>query len=84
MKCIRDIKLSKGTADYGHPKAYQKMKVGAYDQLDDEDDDYMVGEPEEVEETSDGEKPSGSESVDSEEEDSDVADNWWEHQDSPD
>jgi hypothetical protein len=84
MKCIRDIKLSKGTADYGHPKQYQKMKVGAYDQLDDEDDDYMVGEPEEVEETSDGEKPSGSESADSEEEDSDMADNWWEHQDSSD
>ena len=82
MKCIRDIKLSKGTADYGHPKAYQKMKVGAYDQLDDEDDDYMVGEPEE--ETSDGEKPSGSESASSEEEDSDRADNWWEHQDSSD
>jgi hypothetical protein len=59
------------------------MKVGAYDQLDDEDDDYMVGEPEEVEETSDGEKPSGSESADSEE-DSDMADNWWEHQDSSD
>ena len=43
MKCFQAAKTTSGTADFGEPRAYQKMKVGAFNQLkDDPIDEYEI------------------------------------------
>ena len=83
MKCFQNIKVSNGTADFGKPKAYQKLKVGGFDQQEEgeieEDpiDEYEIEneDEEEVQQTSDGELPT-------EDSSEDIAEDWWNQQES--
>ena len=53
MKCFQNVKVTSGTADFVKPKTYQKMKVGGYDQLEDEPiDNYEIESDKEKEGTS--------------------------------
>ena len=73
MKCFQTVKVTSGTADFRKPRAYQKMKVGGYDQLEDDPiDKYEIESDREKEgqlQTSDGELPETSSE--------DIVEKWW-------
>jgi hypothetical protein len=61
MKCFPDVKVTSGTADFVKPRTYQKLKVGGFNQLEDEAiDEYEItsddGEEGQVQ-TSEGKLP---------------------------
>jgi len=66
MDCYRWKRVEKGTAPFSKPKAYQQLKVRAYDQEEDPIDLYTTDE----EDSGNEEEDSGSEDSGSEEEDS--------------
>jgi hypothetical protein len=74
MKCFQSIKVTNGTADFGKPKTYQKLKVGGFDQLEDDPiDKYEIQSDEEKQgqvQTSDGELSNDTDSKD-------IAEDWW-------
>jgi len=84
--CYRPIKLDKGTADFPKAKAYQKMRIGAVEIEEGEEDLYDVeSESEELRDTATGteesSESSSSESSSSEtdsSESSEMQENWWE------
>jgi hypothetical protein len=74
MKYFQSVKVTNRTADFAKPKTYQKLKVGGFDQLEDEPiDEYEVESDKEKEgqiQTSKGELPT-------EESSEDVTEEWW-------
>ena len=82
--CFRQIKLDKGTADFPKAKAYQKMRIGAVEFEQGEEDLYdLDSESEELRDTASDQESDSSTSEDdsesSEESDdhSEMEDNWW-------
>jgi hypothetical protein len=93
MDCFRWQRMEKGTAPFPKPKAYQQLKVGAYEQDEDEDEDeeqidlYTTDEEsseDEGKESNDDEEMSDLENECLEEDDEEVQEeeddqgNWWE------
>jgi hypothetical protein len=72
MKCFQSVKVTSGTADF--QRNYQKLKVGGFEQLEDDPiDEYEIESDQEKEgqlQTSEGELPESSE---------DIATDWWNH-----
>jgi hypothetical protein len=73
MKCFHSAKVTTGTAHFGKPKTYQKLKVGGFEQLEDDPiDDFEIESNQETEgqlQTSEGELPT--------DDSDDIAENWW-------
>jgi hypothetical protein len=74
MKCFQSVKVKNRTADFVKPRTYQKLKVGGFDQLEDESiNDFEIESDQEKEgqlQTSEGELPT-------EESSQDIAEDWW-------
>jgi hypothetical protein len=74
IKCFQSVKVMNGTADFGKPRTYQKLKVGGFDQLEDDPiDEFEIESDLEKEgqlQTSEGELPT-------EESSEDIAKDWW-------
>jgi hypothetical protein len=74
MKCFQEVKDTSGMADFVKPRTYQKLKVGGFDQLEDDPiDEYEIESDAEKEgqvQTSEGELPT-------EESSEDIAEDWW-------
>ena len=74
MKCFQSVKVTNGTADFGKPRTYQKLKVGGFDQLEDDPiNEFEIESDQEKEgqlQTSEGELPT-------EELSEVVAEEWW-------
>jgi hypothetical protein len=74
LKCFQDAKITSTMVDFVKPRTYQKLKVGGFDQLEDDPiDKYEIASDEGKEvqvQTSEGELPT-------EESSEDIAEDWW-------
>jgi len=76
--CFRPIKLDKGTADFPKAKAYQKMRIGAVEIENGEEDLFeLESENEELRDTVSEQEKSDDSSSDESGEDSEMKGNWW-------
>jgi hypothetical protein len=77
MKCFQSVNIMSGTADFGESKTNLKLKVGGFDQLEDDPiDEYDIESDKEKEgqlQASDGELSTGSSSEN-------IAEDWWNQQ----